>query len=84
MNFTLSQAESQIRSCLASNESANVDRVDRIILDGQRDRLNSWLALATDPRTPKHYFGENWKGPSLQDVLNTCAEARGRKMEKAA
>jgi hypothetical protein len=87
-SFTLEEARSAIEACLAANAGADVDRVGRASLDALDAPLRSYLGIASMQQTPDWYFSQNWRGPSLADVIHSCAQhremGRGDKMRKAA
>lgn len=71
--YTLSEAEAAIVARLEANAAACVDRVGRFMLSGYDERLRGWLSIARSSRGPAWFFGENWNGPALADVIRTCA-----------
>jgi hypothetical protein len=75
-SYSKAQAEQAIVECLAANEAAVVDRLDRLTFLGPGRMLRLWLGLARNVQTPEHYFGENWRGPSLADVIAQCEQIR--------
>jgi hypothetical protein len=87
-SFTLEEARSAIEACLSANAGAEVDRVARVQLNAHDERLRGWLSIAKSERTPSWFFGTNWNGPKLSDVIHSCERhremGRGDKMRKAA
>lgn len=88
--YTLAEAEAAIRSMLDRIDRAEVDHVDSFRLAGFAGILGQMLAWARSPSPPQHFFGENWHGPGLADVIADCErilvpyEKRESKQRRAA
>jgi hypothetical protein len=91
-SFTLEEARSAIEACLSANAAAHaaavVDRVARVSLNAHEERLRGWLSIAMKESAPSWFFGTNWNGPKLSDVIHSCERhremGRGDKMRKVA
>lgn len=70
--FTLPAANIAITTALSSIASAHVDRADAFALRGLERQLLRYQAIARHEMPDGgngHYFGQNWHGPALADLL---------------
>lgn len=73
MTTFLQQIEADLASTIEANDKAVVDRVGRLMLDGLNSQLGRYLRIlrsAPNPEGMVQYFGPNWHGPAVEDLIS--------------